>query len=101
MDRETLGRADGGTVTVGVRPESFDLAQDASQGGVKVLVNVVEELGADAFAYGTTKTNGKDVDVIVRVDARNTPAKGETLYVVPKAGETHVFATVSGARISD
>ena len=37
---------------------------------------------------------------IVRVDARNTPAKGEDLYVVPKAGETHVFSTASGERIS-
>ena len=101
MDRDTLGRADGDVVTVGVRPESFDFAPDGSQGGIKVQVNVVEELGADAFAYGTTKTDGKDVDVIVRVDARNTPAKGETLYVVPKAGETHVFATGSGARISE
>ena len=63
-------------------------------------MNVVEELGADAFAYGTAKANGKDVDVIVRVDARKTPAKGEDLFVVPKAGETHVFATESGARIS-
>ena len=101
VDRDTLEKAEGSTVTVGVRPESFDFATDASQGGIKVQVNVVEELGADAFAYGTAKANGKDVDVIVRVDARNTPAKGETLYVVPKAGETHVFATGSGARISE
>ncbi|WP_034267298.1 ABC transporter ATP-binding protein [Actinospica robiniae] len=100
VDRAVLGRAEGGTVTVGVRPESFDLVADGSR-GVKVQVNVVEELGADAFAYGTAKANGKDVDVIVRVDARNTPAKGEDLYVVPKAGETHVFSTTTGQRISD
>ena len=101
VDRAILGRAEGGTVTVGVRPESFDFVGDGSRGGVKVQVNVVEELGADAFAYGTAKANGKDVDVIVRVDARNTPAKGEDLYVVPKAGETHVFSTATGQRISD
>ena len=101
LDRTALSRADGSTITVGVRPESFDLAADGSQGGIKVQVNVVEELGADAFAYGTAKANGKDVDVIVRVDARNTPAKGENLYVVPKAGETHLFSTGSGERLSD
>ncbi len=88
-------------VTVGVRPESFDFAPDASGGGIKVQVNVVEELGADAFAYGTAHANGKEVDVIVRVDARKTPAKGEDLFVVPKAGETHVFSTSNGARISN
>ena len=102
IDRATLGRAEAGsTVMVGVRPESFDFAPDGSQGGIKVQVNVVEELGADAFAYGTAKALGKDVDVIVRVDARNTPAKGEDLYVVPKSGETHVFSTETGERLSD
>jgi multiple sugar transport system ATP-binding protein len=42
-----------------------------------------------------------DVDVIVRVDPRNTPAKGETLHYVPKVGELHLFSAVSGERLSD
>jgi multiple sugar transport system ATP-binding protein len=41
------------------------------------------------------------VDVIVRVDARNTPAKGESLHFLPKPGETHIFSTVSGERLSE
>ncbi|HEV2343606.1 MAG TPA: sn-glycerol-3-phosphate ABC transporter ATP-binding protein UgpC [Actinocrinis sp.] len=102
VDRESLSRAVGRgerSVTLGVRPESFDVTTDGT--GIAVVVNVVEELGADAFAYGTAKVDGSDVDVIVRVDARNTPAKGETLHFLPKAGETHIFSTVSGERLSE
>jgi multiple sugar transport system ATP-binding protein len=101
VDREFLARAMNRgerTVTLGVRPESFDLN---ASGGIAVTVNVVEELGADAFAYGTARVDGRDVDIIVRVDARNTPAKGETLHFLPKAGETHIFSATSGDRLSD
>jgi multiple sugar transport system ATP-binding protein len=102
VDRTSLAKAvDKGerTVTLGVRPESFDTSPDGK--GISITVHVVEELGADAFAYGAARVDGADVDVIVRVDARNTPAKGETLHFVPKAGETHVFSSVSGERLSD
>ncbi len=102
VDRDSLAKATGRgerTVTLGVRPESFDLSADGT--GIAVIVNVVEELGADAFAYGTAKVDGNDVDVIVRVDARNTPAKGESLHFLPKPGETHIFSTVSGERLSE
>jgi multiple sugar transport system ATP-binding protein len=101
VDRQTLSRATGGSwgsITLGVRPESFDVSTDGT--GIAVTVNVVEELGADAFAYGTAKVGGTDVDVIVRVDARNTPAKGESLHLLPKAGETHIFSSTTGERIS-
>jgi multiple sugar transport system ATP-binding protein len=102
VDRESLGKATSRgekTVTLGVRPESFDVSSTGT--GIAVIVNVVEELGADAFAYGTAKVDGSDVDVIVRVDARNTPDKGETLHFLPKAGETHIFSAVSGERLSE
>ncbi len=102
VDRDALSKASGlgeRSVTLGVRPESFDISPDGT--GIAVIVNVVEELGADAFAYGTAKVDGNDVDVIVRVDARNTPAKGETMHFLPKSGETHLFSTVSGERLTD
>jgi multiple sugar transport system ATP-binding protein len=102
VDRDSLAKAVGRgekSVTLGIRPESFDNSSTGT--GIAVIVNVVEELGADAFAYGTAKVDGGDVDVIVRVDARNTPAKGETLYFLPKAGETHIFSAVDGERLSE
>ena len=98
------------TVYVGVRPEHFDLVDSESAGkalskdepaGMAITVNVVEELGADAFVYGTAHVNGQDKDLVVRVGGREVPEKGSELHVVPRTGETHVFATSSGERLSD
>ncbi|GAA3229218.1 hypothetical protein GCM10020256_42050 [Streptomyces thermocoprophilus] len=40
-------------------------------------------------------------DLVVRVGGREVPEKGSTLHVVPRSGETHVFSTSTGARLSD
>ncbi|MEU7179050.1 MULTISPECIES: ABC transporter ATP-binding protein [Streptomyces] len=102
------------TVTVGVRPEHFEIverngaaAQSLAKGsedapaGLAVTVNVVEELGADGFVYGTAEVGGAVKDLVVRVNGREVPAKGATLHVVPRPGETHVFSTKTGERLSD
>ncbi|WP_405743756.1 sn-glycerol-3-phosphate ABC transporter ATP-binding protein UgpC [Streptomyces sp. NBC_01525] len=102
------------TVTVGVRPEHFEIveqngaaaaalsktASDAPA-GLAVTVNVVEELGADAYVYGTVEVGGAPKDLVVRVNGRQVPEKGATLHVVPQPGETHVFSTSSGERLAD
>ncbi|MEV4614206.1 sn-glycerol-3-phosphate ABC transporter ATP-binding protein UgpC [Kitasatospora sp. NPDC049258] len=88
-------------VTVGIRPEHFQIVPAGGIEGVAVTVNVVEELGADGFVYGTTKVAGEDKDIVVRVHGRQIPAKGETINVVPNGGEPHVFSTSTGARLSN
>ncbi|MFF7634144.1 ABC transporter ATP-binding protein [Kitasatospora sp. NPDC008050] len=101
IDREHLaGAGSDKTVTVGIRPEHFEIVSSGGIEGVAVTVNVVEELGADGFVYGTTKLGGEDADIVVRVHGRQIPAKGETIHVVPTGGETHVFSTSTGARLS-
>ena len=73
-----------------------------ARGGMPpVTVNVVEELGADAYVYGTAKVGDDGKDLVVRVSGRDVPEKGSTLHVVPRSGETHVFSTSTGARLSD
>ncbi|MBD0712408.1 MULTISPECIES: ABC transporter ATP-binding protein [unclassified Streptomyces] len=89
------------TVTVGVRPEHFDVQGPTGKDGLAVTVNVVEELGSDGFVYGSTRVGDKDQDLVVRVGGRDVPAKGTTLHVVPRADELHVFSTSTGARLSD
>jgi len=94
------------TVTIGVRPEHLDLVSEGNAlskdgDGLAVTVNVVEELGADGYVYGTANVGGEDKDLVVRVSGRAVPQKGEVLHVVPRAGETHVFSTATGARLSD
>jgi multiple sugar transport system ATP-binding protein len=98
-------RAGDTTVTIGVRPEHLDLVTeggtDGKGDGLAVVVNVVEELGADGYVYGTAHVGGEDKDLVVRVSGRAVPRKGETLHVVPRVGETHVFSASTGARLSD
>ena len=109
LAREALAEAsaEGATsVTLGVRPEHLDVVS-AENGtakggaGLAVVVNVVEELGADGYVYGTTQVGDTSMDLVVRVHGRRVPHKGETLNVVPHVGETHVFSTISGRRLSD
>ncbi|RZU29479.1 carbohydrate ABC transporter ATP-binding protein (CUT1 family) [Streptomyces sp. BK022] len=103
------------TVTVGVRPEHFDvvelgggtaaatLTKDSADApaGLAVSVNVVEELGADGYVYGAVEVDGDVRDLVVRVNGRQVPEKGSTLHVVPRPGEIHVFSTSTGERLSD
>jgi multiple sugar transport system ATP-binding protein len=84
-------------VTVGVRPEDMNLVPEGQ--GMPVEVDVVEELGADAYVYGGTEIGGERRPVIARVDGRNTPDKGAVLHLAPRAGGLHMFAGDTGERI--
>ncbi|MEV1293467.1 sn-glycerol-3-phosphate ABC transporter ATP-binding protein UgpC [Pseudonocardia sp. NPDC049635] len=86
----------GPTVTVGVRPEHL-APTSSGEDGLAVTVGVVEELGADAYVYGTL--TGSDTPLVVRVDPRTPPAPGETLHLVPDPARTHLFDGATGDRI--
>jgi len=88
-----------GKVTIGVRPENWRLVTK-EEGGLPVDVTVVEELGADAFVYGTSGVEGTPHDIIVRVNGRQAPKKGEMLYVSTDPNHVHVFDTDTGERLS-
>ncbi|WP_405779432.1 ABC transporter ATP-binding protein [Streptomyces sp. NBC_00859] len=100
------------TVTVGVRPEHFEVVEHdevpksltkesaEAPAGLAVAVNVVEELGADGYVYGSAEVNGVDKELVVRVNGRKVPDKGTKLHVVPRTGEIHVFSTSTGERLS-
>jgi len=93
-----------GTVTVGVRPEGFT----PSSSGFHVLVEVVEELGSDAFVYGRPVdqdvkfANGTDegAQVIVRWDPKNPPKPGDTITVEAIPHAIHLFDSATGERIN-
>ncbi|NYE96303.1 multiple sugar transport system ATP-binding protein [Psychromicrobium silvestre] len=99
VKREVLNDAAGNTVTLGVRPE--DLETDPSGEGLPVEVDVVEELGADAYIYGHTTLDGKEHDIVARVDGRRPPMKGDTVHVRPQQGHVHLFDSSSGLRLGD
>ncbi len=87
------------TVTLGVRPEDLEPVGDGE--GFPVVVNVVEELGSDAFVYGSVEGDAGDLhDVIARIDPRHVPAKGEKIWLKVRGGDEHLFDTETGLRIS-
>jgi multiple sugar transport system ATP-binding protein len=99
VPRETVEKAgEGGReVTIGVRPEDMELVGQGE--GLQTSVNLVEELGADAYVYGTADVNGQALDVIARVDGRKPPQKGESVNFAPKPGHVHLFSVTTGERL--
>jgi multiple sugar transport system ATP-binding protein len=99
IPRETAEVADkaGRKITVGVRPEDMDIVPEGQ--GLTTEINLVEELGADAYVYGTAQVDNKPYDIIARVDGRKPPAKGETVHFAPKQGHLHLFSTETGERL--
>jgi len=96
----TASRKMRGNITVGVRPEAWRIVGE-NDGGLPVRVTVVEELGADAFVYGTSGVEGTPNNIIVRVGARDSVRKGETIHVTTDPRNVHVFDTDTGERLSD
>ncbi|MFN6315907.1 MAG: TOBE domain-containing protein, partial [Rhodoluna sp.] len=85
-------------MTVGVRPEDLVVTKNE---GVQVTVSIIEELGADAFLYGSATVEGKEVDFIARVGSKSSLRSGDKVYLKPSGGITHLFDIESGLRLND
>jgi multiple sugar transport system ATP-binding protein len=87
-------------VLLGVRPESFHVGANPDV-GLEIKVNLVEELGADAFIYGelTGDPEVYDKQYIVRFDGRVPPRIGDIIHVEVREGEEHVFNPDTGERL--
>ncbi|OBK95491.1 sugar ABC transporter ATP-binding protein [Mycobacterium asiaticum] len=90
------GISDGGAeIVVGVRPEHFEVGSV----GIEMEVDVVEELGADAYLYG--RITGSDTliskPIIARTDGHDPPGKGSRVRLHPQPGRLHFFG-VDGLR---
>ena len=72
-----------------------------------MLVEVVEELGADAFVYGKpddsavkfAKADDEGAQVIVRWDPKSPPKPGEIVTVSAAANTVRLFSSTTGERI--
>jgi multiple sugar transport system ATP-binding protein len=84
-----------GEVVLGLRPESLELAED----GIAARVEVVEELGADAFAFCTADLQAGAKKLVARADWRRPPERGTRVSLRPLSGEAHVFDPTSGERL--
>jgi multiple sugar transport system ATP-binding protein len=90
-------RPDSGSVVVGFRPESLELASD----GVPARVEVVEEVGADAYVFCASEVASEATKLVARTEARRAPERGENVTLRPRAEEAHVFDPETGARLDD
>ncbi|MFC7549764.1 ABC transporter ATP-binding protein [Plantactinospora sp. GCM10030261] len=99
-EQVAAAKAEGGSdkVTVGFRPEDCDLV-GAGEGGLPVVVELVEDLGSDANVYGHADIAGSSERFVVRTDRRTMPSMGDTVYVRPRTDQHHAFHAVTGARI--
>ena len=104
VPREVLAKAEGEeTLTIGVRPEAFNVSTDND--GIGLDVAVVEELGADSYLYGTvaglsTEEKLTAQQIVARVGARTAPSKGEVVRLKADPAQVHVFSNETELRIS-
>jgi multiple sugar transport system ATP-binding protein len=94
--------AEGVRVTVGLRPESLELAPAGD--GLPAVVDIVEELGAEAFVFARLADKDEqsltaESDVIARVDAGGTLSLGERIHLRVRDGGVLLFDPDSGIRI--
>jgi multiple sugar transport system ATP-binding protein len=104
VPREQLARAAAGNgqVTVGFRPEAIQLV-GAGQ-GVPVVVNVVEQLGADAYLYTKLAHQSTDdvlhpSDIVVRTEPRTPATAGSPFALAVHPGALHVFDPQTQQRV--
>ena len=94
----------GNSVIVGVRPEGWEPASE----GFEVNVEVVEELGSDAFVYGKpadsnvkfANASDEGAQVIVRWDPKNPPKSGDQIKVKAIPTAIHLFHAQTGLRLN-
>ncbi|WP_280302613.1 ABC transporter ATP-binding protein [Nocardia neocaledoniensis] len=88
-----------GTVVLGIRPEHLEVGD----GGLRMEVDVVEELGSDAYVYGralSDDASGQTGETVVaRVDWRRPPAKGEQLTLTADPEHIYFFSAANGSRL--
>jgi multiple sugar transport system ATP-binding protein len=70
--------------------------------GLPVTVEVVEELGSDAYLFASLPGHD-DVrelgDLIARIDPRHIPRKGSTVTIKIRPDEIHLVSPSTGERL--
>jgi multiple sugar transport system ATP-binding protein len=94
---KSVSRQANGRVVLGLRPEALELAGD----GIPAAVEVVEELGADAYVFCSAEIAGEKTRIVARVHARHAPKQGERVRLRPSPDEAHVFDPETGVRLGE
>jgi multiple sugar transport system ATP-binding protein len=97
VSRDILAKAGNDkTVSIGVRPEAFKV----SDNGLPVKVAVIEELGADAFLYGTAEHDGNHQQIVAKIGARMNVEKGSLIHLEAQTDKLHLFSASTEERLT-
>ena len=83
-------------LVLGLRPESLELASE----GLPAQVEVVEEVGADAWVFCAAEIAGETTKLVARTEARRAPDRGDRITLEPSPEEAHYFDAASGERLT-
>ncbi|AMO59721.1 carbohydrate ABC transporter ATP-binding protein, CUT1 family [Mycolicibacterium phlei] len=82
-------------VTFGIRPEALEISDD---GGVAAVVDLVEDLGSEAYVYTHA---GPDVQLVARCNPRTAPRLADTVRLRRHPeGAVHLFHPKTGERLN-
>jgi multiple sugar transport system ATP-binding protein len=84
---------------VGFRPEHVEIGGDGE--GIDVRVDVVEDIGADAYIFCSADVGGKQTRLVARTEVRDAPQQGDSVQLHPRADEAHLFDAETGERLTD
>ncbi|WP_432943305.1 ABC transporter ATP-binding protein [Kribbella sp. CA-253562] len=97
IERALLAKAgDDKTLTLGIRPEAFHVADE----GLPVRVSVIEELGSDAYLYGNAEHTDERQHIIARIGTRTRAEQGALIHLAPEPGKLHLFSTSTEERLT-
>jgi multiple sugar transport system ATP-binding protein len=85
-----------GKLVLGVRPEALEVAGE----GIPARVEVVEDIGADAYVFCSAELSGEQTRLVARTEVRSAPKQGEQVSLRPRAEEAHLFDPESGERLT-
>ncbi len=101
---------DAGTLVLGFRPESVELAATPTESSVPLEVTFVEHLGSDAFVYGKIAGSQNETEkfgsgdgsdqLTVRIEPFRVPATGDVINVAPATDRLHLFSSSTGKRLN-
>jgi multiple sugar transport system ATP-binding protein len=84
---------------LGFRPEHVDV--NGQGDGIPARVDVVEDIGADAYVFCSADLGGEQTRLVARTEVRDAPKQGERVTLRPRAEEAHLFDPESGERLTD
>ncbi len=80
----------------GFRPEHVDISAEE---GIPARVDVVEDIGADAYVFCSADLGGEQTRLVARTEVRNAPAQGDRVMLQPRHDEAHLFDPETGQRL--